>query len=148
MENNKLFCYGILKRGYELDLNNYGAKYLGEAVIPGAVLYGIGRRYEHETHPNDGREFSGVGLKLDVDPSGVEAAHGELWEVPADLWTFLDQIESNGRVYTRKEVKVLLTLREENGKGPMLPYGIETAWVYVHNYAGFAEKDKIKGGVF
>ncbi len=130
--NNKLFVYGILKRGYELDLNNQGAKFIGEASIPGACLYGIGR-------PRAGREFSGVGLKLDVGPARV--AHGELWDIPDDLWDWLDGIEQNGFCYTRKIVKA----EHINSLG--YPADIDT-WVYEYTYPGFSYDNPIANGRF
>lgn len=157
MKPNKLFVYGILKSGYELDLLNYGAKFIGEAHIPGAALYGIGRHWNREGHPNDGREYDGVGLKLDVGPlevvqpwtngqigydviEGPSIAHGELWEIPDSLWDWLDQIEQNGRVYTRKIVKVCMDRMEGDCH-------VVNAWTYEHTHM-FQEKDRLKGGRF
>ena len=142
MKNNKLFAYGILKRGYELDLAKYGAKFISEAHISNAALYGIGHRWSHESHPNEGREYHGVGLKLDVGPDRV--AHGELWEIPDRLWDWLDSIEQNGRVYTRKVEVVNVPLPPDE-----LQVGIAmtSAWVYEHNHI-FSERDEIKGGRF
>lgn len=131
MENNKLFCYGILKRGYALDLNNHGAKFLGEAHIEGATLYSIGGR--------------GVGLRLTGDDS---IAHGELWEIPKELWKWLDHIEGNGFNYERKIVPV--QLQDIPGDMGINGDGVETvhAYVYEHMFKGFTDKDKIKGGKF
>src|ERR1700676_1364568 len=102
MKPNRLAVFGILKRGYELDLSNHGGKFLGEGTIKDAVLFGIGRRWNHEGHPNDEREWSGVGLKLDSPLPGVQDAKVELWEIPDILDDWLDSIEQNGYVYTRK----------------------------------------------
>ena len=143
MDNNKLFVYGILKRGYELDLEGYGAKFISEAYIPGAILYGIGNRWAHEGHPHDGRQWSGVGLALNVGPSsGV--AHGELWEIPSNLWGWLDSIEQNGYCYTRKIVPVHYEI--DNGQGEDVL--VVNAWVYEYTYPGFNYANPIEGGRF
>lgn len=146
MENNKIFTYGILKRGHVLDLRDHGAKFLGEARIQGATLYGIGRRAQRYIDRTDNkREFSGVGLRLTSDDS---VAHGELWEVPDELWQWLDHIEGNGFNYERKIVVVdRLLLPEECPEGQV---GLEMcrAWVYEHMFKGFTEVDKIEGGKF
>ena len=149
MDNNKIFVYGILKRGYELDLEQFGAKFLGEASIPGATLYGIGRRYQHEGHPNDGREFSGVGLKLAGSP--LTTAYGELWEIPDNLWNFLDDIEQNGQVYERKIVPIVMNVPVPEDE--IVPAGTyckayTNAWVYEHCFKNFHYKDIIVSGRF
>lgn len=162
MENNKLFVYGILKRGYELDLTNYGAKFIGEAYIEGATLYGIGPRDRWETVRKDGiwQRYQGVGLRLNTypwsegDPSGV-VAHGELWEVPPSLWRWLDDIEQNGRVYTRKIVPVMLELKDAPTQGEWgavmanaKAVTLADAWVYEHCYKDFKYENRIEGGRF
>lgn len=150
--NNKLFVYGILKRGYELDLADHGATFLGEAHIPGAILYGIGRNYhdgELDGGRGGGREYHGVGLGLDKDPNGV--AHGELWDVTG-LWDWLDGIEQNGFCYTRKIVPVCLPVKFEKEYREKYPnaVGIEmvSAWVYEYTYPGFNYANPIKSGRF
>jgi gamma-glutamylcyclotransferase (GGCT)/AIG2-like uncharacterized protein YtfP len=130
MDNTKLMTYGILKRGLELDLTDYDAEFLGECYIEGASLFGIG--------PIGGGKFRGVGLRLTRDK---EIAYGELWDIPDDLWQWLDDIEQNGRVYTRKIVLV----NREIGPGHM---SMEEAWVYEHCFANFKYTDKIEGGRF
>jgi gamma-glutamylcyclotransferase (GGCT)/AIG2-like uncharacterized protein YtfP len=151
--NNKLFVYGILKRGYELDLREHGAKFIGEAHIEGAALYGIGPIYEGNKHEF---RYHGVGLRLDympekdTDPMGV--AYGELFEVPHKLWPWLDGIEQNGFVYTRKIMPVHMdyvrhTLIAEKEAEAMLLKPIQ-AWVYEHNYKDFKREDLIRGGRF
>jgi len=137
-----LMVYGILKKGYELDLSEYGAKFIGECHIPGAILYGIGKNWNHESHPNEGREFHGVGLGLDKDPDRV--AHGELWEIPDTLWDWLDQIEQNGFCYTRKVVQVRVT--DPVSEAPEYQY--TNAWVYEYSYPGFDYANPIEGGRF
>ena len=126
MKNNRLFVYGILRRGFELDLTNpeYGCKFLGEAQINGANLYRIG---------------SGVGLRLVEDPK--RWAHGELFEIPHKLWRWLDQIEQNGYCYTRKIVKV----EHINTLG--YPEDID-AWIYEHTFPGFEYKNLIESGKY
>lgn len=149
MENNKLFVYGILKRGYELDLAKQGAKFLGEAEIPNATLYGIGHRFYTERNK---QYYSGVGLRLDEGPNGVAlGAKGELWEIPDHLWKWLDQIEQNGFCYTRKIVSVIVPTRK-NWTNGFIGYDMEypqvDAWTYEHTYPGFNYDNPIESGTF
>lgn len=104
MKPDLLFVYGILKRGYSLDLSKEGGKYLGEAVLKGANLYRIG---------------DGVGLQL-ADEGKV---HGEVFEIADDwVWRWLDGIEGHPYLYRRELVQVWLS-----------PVNQEFyAWVYVH----------------
>lgn len=150
LKNNKLFVYGILKRGYELDLRQYGATFLGEAHINGATLFGIGAPYKN-------RKWSGVGLKL--DPPNTEhlpmwglgphrVAHGELWEVPDPLWAWLDGIEQNGFCYTRKITDVSLNEYPVEAPYDGESYKTVKAWVYEYSYPGFTYKSPIKEGRF
>lgn len=164
MDNTKLFVYGILKKGYELDLANYGAKFLGEAHIEGATLYGIGPYRVGDGLIDDAvQKYHGVGLRLNTypwsegDPRNI-VAHGELWEVPGSLWRWLDDIEQNGFCYTRKIVPVVV----EQWKEPIkrTEAGLVTAmaaldrmhytdaWVYEHTYPNFKYEYPIKGGKF
>ena len=152
---SKLFVYGILKRGYELDLTDYGATFIGEAHIPGAILYGIGKNWHHESHPNEGREFHGVGLAMggpNIGPNRV--AHGELWDIPDKLWDWLDQIEQNGFCYTRKVVPVL---HKEDSRFSIVAktyfnaeedHLVTDAWVYEYTYPGFDYANPIESGRF
>lgn len=107
MKPNKLAVYGILKRGFELDLRYFGGTFIGAGTVKGATLYHIG---------------SGVGLRFD-DPSKV--AHVEVFDIgkerlpgsenlyryykASEVWRWLDSIENNGRTYTRKVVPVTLS---------------------------------------
>src|SRR5271157_1217215 len=123
MEPNLLFVYGILKRGKSADLTQYGGKFIGVAKLEGAQLYHIGH---------------GVGLRLEPQSNGdyfdlgeIVAAHGEVWEIPDPLWDWLDSIESNGFVYTRKVVTP--EVHDTNGKGGMV---LMDAWTYVHTFPG------------
>jgi gamma-glutamylcyclotransferase (GGCT)/AIG2-like uncharacterized protein YtfP len=128
-----LGVYGILKRGEALDLTlpKYHCTFLGEIVIPGARLYRIG---------------CGVGLKLDVGPSGVDDAKGELFQIPNTLWEWLDSIENNGRTYTRKVVECRTAHRcPDPNCNELLPID---AWVYEHQATGFSKDQLIEGGVF
>jgi len=128
MENNLLFVYGILKRGFDADLLKYKAEFKGEAYIEGATLYRIGR---------------GVGLRL--GDSNTSAAYGEVFSVPTDrLWQWLDSIESNGLVYTRKVVPVNL-FKDADGKGVAQ---VLDAWVYEHTYPRMVYDRPIEGGVY
>src|SRR5260370_42631174 len=110
IEPNKLFVYGILKRGFQLDLTKRGCKFIGEAQIQGANLYGIGHKW-------DGENWSGVGLRflgLPVEDP-IRVVHGEIFEIPdgplefpnegdrqwyeerhRNLWDWLDGIDQNG----------------------------------------------------
>lgn len=156
MKPNTLFVYGILKKGYELDLADYGASLIGEAHIPGAVLYGIGRNWHHESHPNDGREFHGVGLKL-VDPRVAKAdipllsgsvAHGELWRIPEKLWDWLDGIEQNGFCYTRKVVPARLDAMPAWAPYDSEVYKTVNSWVYEYTHPNMKWENPIESGRF
>lgn len=86
IETDKIFVYGILKRGFKLDLSKYGGTFLHTDTVFG-TLYRIG---------------SGVGLRL----GGDGLAHGEIFEIPRTLWGWLDEIEQvDYNVYTRRYVK-------------------------------------------
>lgn len=142
MENNTLAVYGILKKGYELDLLKEGCEFLGEGFIAGSRLYGIGGRHT----PSHKSRYSGVGLRLDVGPSGVDDARVQLFKIPSTLWNWLDGLENNGVTYTRKVVKV-----ECPAKGASefdFTNGYTLAWVYEHSYKGFGPETLIEGGVF
>ena len=105
-----LFVYGILKRGFELDLSNYGGEFLGEAKLHGANIYSIG---------------DGVGLRLSENSKDI--VHGEVFEIPNNLWKWLDAIENHPYTYKREIVKVIR--RIDNGISVM------RAWVYIHQYS-------------
>lgn len=114
---NLLFVYGILKVGQCADLQDYGQKHIGPASLPGANLYRIG---------------GGVGLRLTDNRNDV--AHGDVFEITNnDLWhTFLDKIESNGYVYTRKVVQPLVFNKLKDAEG--LELNKVEAWTYEHTY--------------
>lgn len=86
---NKLFCYGILKKGFALDLEHEGAKFLGEATLQPANIYRIG---------------GGVGLAIE-DRGKV---HGEVFEIPEGFWKWLDRIEGHPYTYQRQVFEVSL----------------------------------------
>jgi gamma-glutamylcyclotransferase (GGCT)/AIG2-like uncharacterized protein YtfP len=112
MKNNLLFCYGILMRNFELDLSQYGGKFIQEDEVRGR-LYSIG---------------SGVGLRLSVLPVPPDIrAKGEVWEVPEKLWGWLDSIEGNGRVYIRRLVKTISAYE---------------CWTYEHIYYDYEAPQK------
>jgi gamma-glutamylcyclotransferase (GGCT)/AIG2-like uncharacterized protein YtfP len=122
---DKFFAYGILKRGFELDLSQYGGKFVSTASVRG-TLYHIS---------------SGVGLRL----GGDKIAHGELWEIPRTLWGWLDKIEGvEYNVYARRLVQLIdgessAYLYEHmgfTGDGPYLD------WYYENRLT------EIEGGVF
>ena len=126
MNPNVLFVYGILKRGFQLDLEQRGAKFLGEAQLPGAILYRIGH--------------GGVGLRLVEDLNKV--AYGEVFEIPHCRpdryaeWGWLDEIENNGLVYTRKVVPVHFP----KSNADLL------TWVYEHTYPSARYDRPIESG--
>ncbi len=114
-----LFCYGILKRGFELDLRRYDAKFIDSAIIDYAKIYQIG---------------SGVGLTLSQD--GDDVVYGELFKIPYDLWTWLDRIEGHPYNYKR-EIKSIYYKS-------VVGYN-EKAWVYIHQHPKCFGK-RIKSG--
>jgi gamma-glutamylcyclotransferase (GGCT)/AIG2-like uncharacterized protein YtfP len=132
MECSNLFVYGILKRGKSADLSKFGAKFIGEAKLEGAQLY-------HVRH--------GVGLRI-IDPpvsdiqieDNLPIAVGEVWEIPDPLWEWLDRIESNGYVYTRKIVTPEVhDANEKNG------FALVDAWTYEHTYPGHKYNFPVEG---
>lgn len=135
---NLLFVYGILKVGQCADLRDYGQKHIGPASLPGANLYRIG---------------GGVGLRLTDNQDDV--AHGDVFEIiDNSLWhRFLDRIESNGYVYTRKVVKPIVFNKILVGEAAGLEANKVEAWTYEHTYypASHYGHDliaKIEGGTF
>lgn len=123
MKPNLLLVYGILKRGKGLDLTREGCKFLGEATLQDANLYHIG---------------GGVGLKLNEEGQ----IHGEVFEIPDRLWRWLDEIEGNGFVYTRKVVMVDVPHSiAPDDRGQL------ECWVYEHN-SRFRASEKIENGVY
>lgn len=169
---NKLMVYGILKRGFDLDLTKRGCKLLGECQLSGANLYGLG--YKDATG-----SWTGVGLRLVEDPNRV--AQGELFEIPergayskdgfmsySDTWRWLDSIEQNGHCYTRKIVEIKPTGQcfncaldgytndDEYGGGCYCPEGpccskcheSVKAWVYEHTFPGYKYVNLIENGRF
>jgi len=140
MKNNLLSVYGLLKRGFVLDLNRYGAKFIGEGIIVNARLYQIGQ---------------GVGLRFGKDPlevgdgcrfhssPNIQPAHAEVFEIPNKLWEWLDEIESNGFAYTRKIAPVMLDHDDEYD-----PYPSIEAWVYEHTFPGTRYNKPILSGIF
>lgn len=121
-----LFVYGILKRGFVLDLSFANrAEFIDEAMLPGAILYRVG---------------GGVGLRFTEDQ--YREVYGEVFKIPQPLWKWLDSIESNGFSYTRRIVEVGLG----NPEGP--DYGWVKAWVYEHTYPGMKYDKPILDGVY
>lgn len=115
-----LFCYGILKRGHALDLTRLGGKFIQEDTIYGN-LYSIG---------------NGVGLILGTKEQD-RGAHGEVFEIPSQLWRYLDEIENEPEYYKRVKVQTLKGLEVqvyEHNAYPAEVYGtkrfprIESGW--------------------
>jgi gamma-glutamylcyclotransferase (GGCT)/AIG2-like uncharacterized protein YtfP len=133
VENNYLAVYGILKRGFPLDLTHYGGRFVETGRIKGANLYSIGR------------EQKGVGLRFTDDP--LCEVHVEVFKIVEDeTWEWLDEIESNGYSYTRKIIRVNPT--DLDGYGKDHP-GFD-CWVYEHTYPGmkYTSENLIEGGKF
>lgn len=101
---NKLFVYGILKRGFQLDLRNKECIFLGEAILPSANLYHLG---------------GGVGMKMEEGGR----AFGEVFDIPPDLWAWLDRIEGHPYNYRRIIVEPILYKLGDGG------INVET-WAY------------------
>jgi len=125
-KHENLFVYGILKRGFQLDLEKHQAQFIGLAAIEGASLRPIG---------------GGVGLRFEKDVSQI--AYGELFRVPTYLWPWLDYLENNGFTYTRKMVDVNVFAEDAS-----IVEGVVPAWVYEHTYPGMAYASAIPGGCF
>jgi gamma-glutamylcyclotransferase (GGCT)/AIG2-like uncharacterized protein YtfP len=118
-ECDLLFVYGILKRGFSLDLSKYGGEFLGEAELHEANIYSIG---------------GGVGLRFALN--NHDTVHGEVFRIPKRLWGWLDDIEGNPYHYKREVVHVHMDyVRGDNEKAAeeMLLEPVK-AWVYVHQY--------------
>jgi gamma-glutamylcyclotransferase (GGCT)/AIG2-like uncharacterized protein YtfP len=120
----KLFVYGLLKRGLPLDLTKHGGKFLGEGWIKGAKLYKVGA--------------GGVGLRFVDDP--LEVGHGELFEIAPELLPWLDCIEDEGNVYTRRKCEVHFGWSV-----------VQSVHVYEHTYFHdwkYKTMETFKGGIF
>jgi len=114
-ETTKLFVYGILKKGFALDLTQRGVPFFHTAHLPEASLYRI---------------HSGVGMKLDRDPLR-EGVYGEIFELEnhAHLWDWLDRIEGVAHgVYERKLMFPVTNLGDAQHRDVQaIP-----CWGYVH----------------
>ncbi len=108
MESKLLFVYGILKRGFPLDLEREGCKFLGEAVLQGANIYHIG---------------SGVGLRIEDEGK----VYGEVFKIPDRLWRWLDSIEGHPYNYRREIAEPILYKQGDAG----IPV---EAYIYVHQH--------------
>lgn len=113
VEPKILFCYGILKRGFSLDLEKMGGKFLGEAILKPANLYRIG---------------DGVGLRIEDDGK----VYGEVFEISNDkTWLWLDRIEGHPYTYMRQLVQVdMVQGYDEHLSDKQHP----DAWTYVHQH--------------
>jgi gamma-glutamylcyclotransferase (GGCT)/AIG2-like uncharacterized protein YtfP len=121
MESNLLFVYGILKRGFGADLEEYmDAEFISTATLANAQLYGIG---------------GGVGLRFETT---AIPAQGELFLLKTPkIWADTDYLESNGFCYTRKVVEVISTTL-----GPL------KAWVYEHTFPGMTYDYPLEGNEY
>src|SRR5208337_1825883 len=91
---NKLFVYGLLQKNFVLGLEKYGCTFLGKDQVNGR-LYLIGGQ--------------GVGLRLDEHPVPTDIrAKGEVWEIPDELWDWLNEIEGvDIGTYTLRKIRTL-----------------------------------------
>jgi gamma-glutamylcyclotransferase (GGCT)/AIG2-like uncharacterized protein YtfP len=104
-KNNKLAVYGILRKGYALDLEHAGCKFEYEAKMPYIDLYRI---------------QEGVGARVSLERD--HQAQIEVFTIPNEhTWSWLDEIETNGVVYTRTEKQVITP----DGK-------VDSVWIYLH----------------
>jgi gamma-glutamylcyclotransferase (GGCT)/AIG2-like uncharacterized protein YtfP len=120
---NKLFCYGILKRGFAADLETEwdGNTFVSEALLPNAQLYAIG---------------GGVGLRFTYNKDDI--AKGEVFEIDPKNWPELDYLESNGFAYTRKVVEVYDKEADKSFE----------AWVYEHTFPGMEYDEPLEGNIY
>jgi len=109
-----LFVYGILKRGFSLDLRNYDAQFIDKAEFPGAKIYRIG---------------SGVGLSLSKDITDI--VYGEVFRIPHSLWGWLDDIEGHPYNYKR-EIQHIYCPKACKSKDLVYMDGYINAYVYIH----------------
>lgn len=132
-ESDYLFVYGILKRGFELDLSSK-AEFIGEACLLGAKLYRIS---------------NGVGLRF-TDNLLEDEVYGEVFKIPQGLWKWLDFIEANGFAYTRKigDVHLLRVLSDDLDRAEELLLEPIKAYVYEHTFPGMHYDRPIDNGRF
>ena len=101
MENNYLFVYGTLKRGFG---NNYilrNSEFIGSAVSEDKfVVYDCG-------FPCAYPDYNGKKIK------------GEIYKLTEEDFIFTDRLESNGYLYNR-EVQEFITKK-----------GLIKAWIYI-----------------
>ncbi len=95
----KVFVYGSLKRDFPLHHHLTGARYLGEAKLPGFRMYDLG--WYPGIVPGEGTIF------------------GELYEVDFTTLLLLDQIEDEGEEYRRELLEVFT---QEGEKVPAFVY--------------------------
>ena len=109
---DKVFVYGTLMKGH----GNHGyylsqSEFLGKGEVTGYALYAVS-------------SFPGI------VPEGGEKVKGEVYIVDRDTLKRLDSLESEGSLYLRKQVEVLI-----DGQ-------IVQAWTYIWNHETKG-KDKI-----
>ena len=106
---NKIFVYGTLKRGYNMERIAKAPVFLAEATLFYYKIFSLGG-YPGITKVHDSNSF----------------VSGEVWEVSDDDLRRLDYYEGSG--YARKTVKVLMDDKAE----------VE-CFTYVYKYAGVTE---------
>lgn len=124
MEPNVLAVYGILKLDFSLDLSKMGARYIGNCEMPGTELWKIG---------------DGVGL---IRSEFIDSrTHGQLFEIPEQMWEWLDRIEGHPYLYKRSLIDVIQTEVGEAGEGEL----DRRVWVYIYQHPDYFT-EKIESG--
>jgi len=86
MRDDRLFVYGTLKKGGRLHRHMAGAHFAGPArTLPLYTLWDLG------AYPG-------------MTPGGTTAISGELYLVPGDLWSHLDEVEGAPDLFERGPV--------------------------------------------
>lgn len=117
---HKLVVYGTLLRGEHNAFMMEGAEFLGEVIIPNAVIHDLGG-------------CPGLKFLRPTEWNGI--VRGELYNVSDNLRTRLDRFEGHPEMYERIECEYILA-----DKSP----GWYTAWVY--EYQGECYEPPIPGG--
>lgn len=104
----KLFVYGTLKRGYNMERIAPNARYIDSAVLYGYRIYNLGSY--PAIYPGEEDE---------------DFVYGEVWEVPEEEVTNLDRYE--GGAYVRVRVDVVIATPNDSD-----PLEIVTANTYLY----------------